>query len=431
MSFTLGRHLAGKIRLHVPLYGVSTAEIELLDGVDVTGEQILMVGDLRLVGTVTPGYGGIVAGRGHYQWRSGAGRWGAELRPKAYGNSLGVLRSTVIREAAEEAGERVTLAVPELRLGLAPAASYARLGGPAWSLLRRLRVPWYVDAEGVTQIAERPAAEVPDDTATLVEWDRTDGRRVLNPAGEAIAGWVPGRTFGPEQIVSLDVVAETDRPIALTIYTRLAGQRSHDWRTQQEELIVQQTEEHRFFGCYRYAVVSRSTNGKLYGLAPVRTDLGLPIIGGATPSNAVGVALFPGAAGHAAELPVGYRVALAFLDGDPGTPFIVGFEPPTAPPELGPYPSTVPITSELRVKERLNLGDAAEFVARKDDPVNALTLTISWDQSTLTGSFVFNDAAGIDTTISVTGGVITSIFPAISALVTAKIGTPLQTKVRA
>lgn len=430
---SLGGKLCGSARLHVPLYGVSTAEVELLERATVSGRQTLVVGDLSLVGTIVDG--GVVAGQGRYHWRSGAGRWAEIVPGKGYGNAQGVQRSVVIRELAEAVGETVAFGVPEARLGLAPEASYVRLGGPAWLALKALSVPWYVDAAGVTQIGERPSAAAPESQAMLVAWSREDGRRVYIPNAEGVAGWLPGNTIGGEQIVSLDVDAQPGKPLRMTVYSRAPGDISHDWRTQFDQIVEQDTAHHRFFGVYRYTVASRQ--GDLYGLVPVRADLGLPVIGGAAQDNAVGVGEFPGAAGHSADLPVGMVVGVGFMDGDPGEPFIVAFE------RLGARGRSIesgggPINSRFNARDRLDLCGALQLVARETDPVGSGS--ISFRASLLVPgalAVIYTDGGGAtqEWTIGATNGagpITFSVLPAaVSKDLNGFIGTPGQSKVRA
>lgn len=431
MTLALGGRLCGKLHLHVPLYGVATAEVELLEATVLSGAQPLSVGDLTLTGTIIDG--GPVAGQGRYHWRAGAGAWGTVVDGRGYGNSLGVQRTAVIRELAAAIGETVRFELPEVRLGLAPEASYVRLGGPAWLALKALAVPWYVHADGVTVIGERASAPAPESTAMLVAWAREDGRRVYHPSAEIIAGWLPGNTLGAEQIVSLDVEAMPGQPLRLTVYTRASGDISHDWRTQFDQIVEQDTAHHRFFGSYRYTVASRS--GDLYGLVPVRADLGLPIIGGAALDNAVGVGQFPGAAGHSADLPNGYGVVVGFLDGDPGAPFIVGFQ--RLDNRSG---ALLPVTSRFDASSRLDIGDADALVARESDKVNVSSFVLTGPFAAgpiQTWLFTLTPAFGLPTVyqlIASTAGTIVSfsILPGGgNGVTTGLIDTPTQTKVYA
>lgn len=422
---SLGGKLCGKLNLHVPLYGVATAEAELLEAATLSGRQTLIVGDLSLIGTIVDG--GVVAGQGRYHWRAGAGQWGKTVPGRGYGNSQGVQRSVVIRELGSAVGEMVSYALPEVRLGLAPEASYVRLGGPAWLALKALAVPWHVDGAGVTQIAERPSAPAPEDKAALVAWAREDGRRVYVPAAEGVAGWLPGNTIGNETIASLDVAADPEKPLRLTVYTRAAGDISHDWRTQFDQIVEQDTAHHRFFGTYRYTVASR--NGDLYGLTPIRTDLGLPVIGGAALDNAVGVGEFPGAAGHSADLPNGMVVAIGFFDGDPGAPFIDRFARPV-PGRNG----TLPINSRFNASARVDLGDALQLVVRETDPVTVARVDFANPAGAI--AITITDAQGntYTATIASSAGALTLVsFPPLATGIdiTGVAATPAQTKVRA
>lgn len=373
MSFALGKTIATRVRLYVPGRGVASADVELADATVLSGEHVLYVGDLACKGVVVDG--GPVAARARYEWKAGKGAWGNVIPAKGFGNSQGVQRSALIRDAALACGEPVNVALPEARLGIPPAAGYARLAGPAWDILRALAVPWHVDPAGVTQIAERPVSQAPVLNAVLLEWDREEGRRVYVPDGEGIAGWLPGARIDGEQIISLQVDAREGEPIRLTVYTRQIDGGNHDPLAAIDELIRQRLAPTRFHGAYRYTVASRQ--GLHYGLKPVRADLGLPTLGSAAEGAPIGVDQFWACAGHDADLPVGCVVAVSFLDGDPAEPFITGIIRPDERIE-----STIPINSRFNATARLDLAEANALVAREDDPVNGLVVTASQDSST-------------------------------------------------
>ncbi len=366
MSFTLGKVIATRLYLYVPEIGVASADVELSDATMLAGLQVLQVGDLALSGVVMDG-GGPVAARSQYEWRAGTGRWQLPIPAKGFGNSQGVQRSQLIRDAALAAGEPVNLALPEARLGAPPAAGYVRLAGPAWDTLRALAVPWWPDAAGVTQIGPRPSAPAPVALATLLKWDREEGRRVYVPDGEGIAGWLPGNTIDGETIVTLEVTANEGEPIQITVYTR-GGDASHDIRSSLDEIVKQNTAETRYFGVYEYTVAS--VEGKYCGLVPVDASLGLPTVGSAAPGAPTGIDQLWGIPGFDADLSYGMTVVLGFVNGQPSRPYIMGAGRPDGS-------KNIPENVRLDASDRIDIGSANQLVARETDKVNVGNLTVA------------------------------------------------------
>lgn len=347
MSFTLGNQIIATVHATIPLYGVASADVELDAGAVLSGRQTLVMGDISLDGTIIDG--GIVAGRGKYHWMSGVGGWRGTIPGRSYDSPQGVLRSSIIKDAAAACGETVVFGIPEARLGLVGAAGWMRAAGAAWDTLRALGVPWYVDGAGVTQIAERPALPASTDGTLEGSWPE-DGRLLIVPASERLAGYMPGRILGGSQIVTLLVDAVPGEPIRLSLWQGSAADPSHDLRTQLARIIRQETAATRFHGLYRFVVVAR--NGTLYDLEPVDATLGLRPIKNRD--------LWPSAPGVDAQLRIGATVVLAFLDGSESMPVIQGYQ------RLAAGASAKPAIVSLDA-DRVNLGGASQLVARKND----------------------------------------------------------------
>lgn len=413
MSFTLGGQQIGFLRLHFPEHGVHSAEVELQSATLLTGQQTLVAGDLTLTGVVT---GGLVAGRGRYEWTAGAGRWGEVIAAIGYDASVGVRIGRVLQDAASLCGETLTLGVPDVHLGIAPHAGMGRASGPAWDVFRALAVPWYLDAAGVTQVTARPAGEAPMD-GVVTRWDREHGYRAITPASERLAGYLPGRTFEGEEIVTLDVEARENAPIRLMVYTRTpAG--SSDPLGALNGLIDRRTAGARYYGRYRYKVVKRA--GTLYDLDPVDSALGL--------SRLSGRDIFSGAAGHDAILPEDYIVAVSFLDGLESRPMIDGFMRATADN------STLPFALSFNATNRINLGTHARPVATKNDTTTGPVIGIANGVGTVIITITNPDNSSLVSTLAVPpgGGAISVVnAPPFPGSITTKtvIDTPAQTKV--
>lgn len=369
MSFTLGGKLIATLHVEIPLTGIASAEIELDSGSVLTGRQTLVTGDLSQVGTIIDG--GTTTGRGRYHWIAGAAGWREEIPERGYGASI-VRRSSVLRDAAEACGETIAIGVPDINLGLPTNNGYVRPRGPAWDVIRALGVPWYVDTAGVTQIAARPALAAYTDGA-LEEAYPEDGRLVIVPNAERIAGYLPGRTFGGAVIATTWIDASPGEPIRVTLWTRPTGETSHDLRASLDGIHAQNAAPARFYGRYRYRCVSR--NGTLYGIEPIDTTLGLPKIDNR--SLWFGI---PGFDARLMDTPTGSEeitvvlpiVIVTFLDGLPSQPVIDGFQ---RKGDAG----DIPLESSLDA-DQVKLGGALKYVARQDDTGTGATLT--WTQVT-------------------------------------------------
>lgn len=316
MSFTLGGHLVKELHFEEHLYGVASAEIVMATAVVLSGRQTLITGDLRRVGTIVDG--GVVAGRARYSWLAGAAGWRLPIPARGYGGAP--TRAGVIRDAAEACGETVVFTLPDAHLGLVGSPGYVRPLGEAWLVLRGATatesVPWHVRPDGVTQIGERQTLPASTD-GTLEESYPEDGRLVIVPRAERIAGYQPGRTLGGAQIVTMRLDAIEDGPIRLTLYTRsTAADVSHDLGAQLARVIDQRTAPARWLGIYEYRVMSR--NGTLYAIEPTDPDLGLPRIDNR--DLRFGIPGFDAILGRGEQM-----VYVQFVNGSLAKPFIPGY----------------------------------------------------------------------------------------------------------
>lgn len=98
------RVIAADVRL--PPSGVWTADLDLDEAAaPLTGAAVVQLGALTLRGTVDPTHSGEFADARRVRVLGGAGGWGKELPPRSYHNDAGVKRSTILQDAAREAGE--------------------------------------------------------------------------------------------------------------------------------------------------------------------------------------------------------------------------------------------------------------------------------------------------------------------------------------
>ena len=115
-------------RVNLPAWGVWYADVELAEPEALTGSVELTVADLVLTGTILSG--GANEDRSRYRIAGGAGGWGEVIAAKSYTNDAGVKKSTLIRDAATDAGETMdTDSLPSSTSTAGP--HWARASAPA------------------------------------------------------------------------------------------------------------------------------------------------------------------------------------------------------------------------------------------------------------------------------------------------------------
>jgi hypothetical protein len=412
MTFTLAGKAISRLVLTVPYDGVPTAEIDLAEGVALSGAAALVAGDLAYLGVTE---GAVVGGVGRHGWTAGAGLWATAVPAKGYQSALGVLRSNVILDlgiaiAGASGGrtEPISLGVSEQRLG-GIGSAYVRPAGPAWHLLRQLGVPWWVDGSGVTQVRERVGKAAPLDRVQFLSRDPEMSSWIVSPSDESFAAWLPGNTVDGKLIVHFKLEANSGEPTRIHLITT-TDDPSTDPRTSLDLIIRQQTDVLRFHGHYEYRVITVDRN--TVGLVPLSKAAGLPPLENRE--------LRPGVPGVQAVLKVGQSVTVGFENGDPALPYVRAFEP-----RYVGTPAEVWLDAPL-----VKLGDAVKKVAREGDPVLGVTVVSAIDPLTLTGPLTFTSPSGGSIVLTFTSGVLVSAVGPVP-LSGYRIGTPTQRKVYA
>lgn len=288
----------------LPRCGVWTADVEAQSGETLSGDVTIELQGLRLVGTIEDG--APYRERGWYRVLGGKGGWRSVLPARAYRNEAGVKLTTVVNDAAREAGESVgTFA--ERRIGpgfVRPRAEAARV--------LDLLTPdaWYVDPSGVTQIGSWPV--VPYGLTYQLIDSRPDRKRVTL-AAEDLTGLVPGATLEGMEAASVRHELTPDG-----IRSQVYGTVGNVDRILRglKALVGVLVHSTFYFGRYEYRVVDASDTH--CDLVPARAALGLPDL-----ANVVMRSGVPGAGGSPA---VGSSCEVMFLDGDPTRPVVVGYE---------------------------------------------------------------------------------------------------------
>lgn len=312
-SATLSGHRCTSATLWLPGHGVSWAEVGLDAEVTLSGSVTLVIADLTFVGTIMSG--GPSKGRSRYRIAAGAGRWGVTVPKKQEDdNAAGVKRSTVMLAAAQACGETIdpaTLPPPGDRVG----PSYVRVRGPASRVLHDTATGgWYVGEDGLTRIGRRPATPiaVPYTAGPL---DLANGR--VEIAATSIASIVPGVIV--EGLEAVDVQHSVDAEHGLRSNIHGAGVTSAGMSARLENLrrIDEALDPRRNLrGVTEYRVVT--LEGDRVNLQCVLSSLGMP--------DLRRVVARPGVAGCKAEVPLGSRVGVAFMNSDPARPYVACWE---------------------------------------------------------------------------------------------------------
>jgi len=180
---TLAGNSIERAVVHRPRQGVWSGTVKLVNPVALVGTVVLTIEDLTLTGTVVRGGVDKAEASSDYLITGGAGGWRQDIGAKSYRNDLGVKLSTVLGDAAREAGERLELAADRI-----VGSAYVRRAGPAWNVLVG---PWWMDDTGVTQVRPRPSLKVISSYRVL--------RQVLSLAMREIATETPA-AFAPGAI---------------------------------------------------------------------------------------------------------------------------------------------------------------------------------------------------------------------------------------
>lgn len=304
---SLAGHRATSARVSIPAWGAWWAECILDEEVSLEGRVEVVLADLTLSGTIVSG--GPSKDRASYRVVGGGGGWGKTIAAKTYANDAGVQDSLLVTDAASAAGETMGGTLPTTTRG----NSWMRLEAPAHDVLE-LVAPrgWYVDEEGVTRIGRRAAAPLAVE-ATLAPIDTV--RESVQLAAESIATILPGVIV--EGIEAVDVLHEVGGG---------SGLRSTIWG----EAFAGGQFEDAFLSCmlrvapwlryvrgpFEYRVVDQAS--ERLTLQPVRVGLGL--------ADIERVTVRPGVSGVRADVQLGSRVLVSFIESDPSRPVVVAFE---------------------------------------------------------------------------------------------------------
>lgn len=302
---TLAGHRVTSAHVTMPAWGIWYAEVSL-DGEHVlSGPVELKIVDLVLRGTVIAG--GPMKGRSSYRIIAGAGGWGKEIPAKGYASDAGVKVSTVLTDAAQEAGETLSINTSD-RTG----PGFSRDEGRASLVLESLAAgAWYVGEDGVTRLGRRAATVLATSVPRVSPVDLA--RRTVTVAPTSLASLVPGITI--DGIEAVDVLHDiTPDGIRTTIYGARGANTSRRlsaWRA----LFDQLDPDRDYRAVWEYRVVLQS--GSRLELQPVLASSGMPMLRR--------VPMRPGVSGCKSQVALGSYVLVGFVNASRGRPVVLGF----------------------------------------------------------------------------------------------------------
>lgn len=306
---TLAGHTAlPGTRLSMPAWGRSYAEVTIDAEATLSGPVSFALADLTMSGTILSG--GPAKGRSFYRVVAGNGGWGRTIPKRSYANDALVTHRQVLRDAATECGETLDETTVDAALTVGPG--FVRPEGPAVRVLERVAPQnWHVGEDGITRVGRRTARALRSTVTKVAPFDEALGK--LQIASETIANVVPGVTI--DGVEAVDVLHEiTAKGLRSTLWS--ASGSGSGRRATLHALVEQLAPRLRFSCVYEYRVVVGS--GKRWDLQPVRVSAGMP--------DLLRVPAWPGVSGCEAELMLGSRVLVGFIDADQARPYIAGFE---------------------------------------------------------------------------------------------------------
>jgi len=314
MPFAINGQPIQSARLTVPRREVWEGEVAVAGPLELpAGAPVaLLLGDTTFQGFVVAGGTFLGGGESTYTIAGGSAGWSRKVLPRIYSVPAGVHLAVVAAQLAADAGERLDLGGFDLVLGdhwVRPAST----ASVALSALIPDELGWRVDPDGVTRIGPRPPAAVPPALPLTVE-DYEAGQRWARVAlpGDNVSALLPGAILAAPNLAAPILVRETTiRASSDSVTVEVLGEQG--LAEMLAALVHALTTQARIFnGEWLYQVVDDATGRA--NLAAVSIVAGLPPV--------LAADKIPGIPGATSTLAPGALVALGFIAGDPGRPFV-------------------------------------------------------------------------------------------------------------
>lgn len=313
--FTFGGVRAVSGSITIPWTGCWAADVEFADTTTLpTGAAALVLGNLSLVGTVyrSAAYAGRITAR----IVGGAGGWRKSVAPHSYSLESGVTIGMVLGDVAALVGETVNVPTNSV-LGV----YYVREATVAEQVLRQLAgADWYVDPVGVTQIQARAPATV---TSNFLVNTYDPARGQFEISTEDYASWLPGAQFSNANVPTVQTASmvriESSNSGKLRHTVLATGPDDQTDRMLQpiRDVIRHELPALGYLGVFGYVV--SETSGTTITATPASGALPLPAL--------IRIPMKSGSAGMQGKPPNGSTIAVAFLDGNPTQPVVIGGMP--------------------------------------------------------------------------------------------------------
>jgi len=309
---------ANRMNLYVPQWGPWWASAVLADTDEkVTGKVEVTIGGLSLWGTVEESPGADSGLIRSLRIVGGAGKWGSFVERKSYHASSGNLdRRMIVEDIAREVGE--TLGTIEFEVPTI-GDHYVRRVGPASVTLERLLEgrAWWVGQDGKTYGGTRKVTDV-EGNVQVDHFDAKTNTALLSMDDPADL-WVGVRIASPKlvnpQIIrDLEIEVNEGKCIARVFTGGTELDKSRLARA--FEALLEQRENRKLFGSYRYSVHADPGDGTL-SLRAVRPLAGLP--------DVLPVLQSSGIAGGISKLQKGQIVRVQFDEGDASMPYVSSY----------------------------------------------------------------------------------------------------------
>jgi hypothetical protein len=276
-----------------------------------SGSVVCTVGTSKLKGTVDPRASGRFGEKAKARIVAGRGAWGSKVTKRDFHNDAprGITSADVLASSASEIGETINDPSP-----VSFGTYYERLEGRASRELDGR--DWYVDANGITQVAQWPAVKLGAD-ALVMTYDPEE--RVAKLTADEIV-W-PGTVITDARFGTI-TVRDVDQRFTrdgsrVDVYHNTATVGRLDTAL---ELLITELAGTRELKQYEYRVQKTNPDGRLQLAAALKVDgvpdmLPIPVWAG-----------IPGVSVSFAGSQVGTSVRVVFLGGDKTRPLVVGFD---------------------------------------------------------------------------------------------------------